>query len=152
VTTAAAQGRTRIGSYALCLDSDGRVLLCRIAHGYPAPGVWTLPGGGLDFGEHPDAGLMRELDEETGLVGRIDDLLVVHSHLVPAEQMAANPPLHSIGIIYRVSIVGSTEPRVEVNGSTDACGWFSPGEVRRLPVTSIVREALAAAGVLEEGA
>lgn len=29
--------------------------------------VWVLPGGGLDAGESPEAGAVRELKEETGL-------------------------------------------------------------------------------------
>ena len=33
------------------------------------PGAWTLPGGGLDFGEDPADGVLRELEEETGLTG-----------------------------------------------------------------------------------
>ncbi|HEX6656334.1 MAG TPA: NUDIX domain-containing protein [Candidatus Limnocylindria bacterium] len=46
---------TRVAAYALCVE-DGRILLCRIAPGYwSGVGAWTLPGGGLDFGESPRA-------------------------------------------------------------------------------------------------
>ena len=31
------------------------------------PGYWVLPGGGLDYGETPDAGIRRELFEESGI-------------------------------------------------------------------------------------
>ena len=44
----------------------------------------TLPGGGIDFGEHPEAGAIRELREETGLAGRIEELLAVDSMFRPA--------------------------------------------------------------------
>ena len=40
------------------------------------PGMWTLPGGGLDHGEDPRAGVRREVYEETGLTvtpGRLLD-------------------------------------------------------------------------------
>lgn len=59
---------------ALLLDRAGRVLL----HAFADPGVhrpgatptdaptWFPPGGGLDAGEPPAAGLDRELREETG--------------------------------------------------------------------------------------
>lgn len=33
--------------------------------------VWVLPGGGLDEGESPEEGVMREVEEETGLQVRI---------------------------------------------------------------------------------
>ena len=66
--------RTRLAAYAWC-EAEDAVLLCRIAPGYPDPGAWTLPGGGLDFGEDPADGVLRELREETGLGGQIDGLL-----------------------------------------------------------------------------
>ena len=37
-------------------------------------GCWELPGGGLDLGESPQRGVMREIHEEMGLkVSKIDD-------------------------------------------------------------------------------
>jgi len=33
--------------------------------------VWVLPGGGLDAGERPDQGVIREVEEETGLQVRV---------------------------------------------------------------------------------
>ena len=32
----------------------------------PRSELWTLPGGGIDFGEHPDDAVVREVYEETG--------------------------------------------------------------------------------------
>ena len=62
-------GETKVGAYAFCVRSDGAVLLARIAPCFPDAGSWTLPGGGVEFGEHPDAAVLRELGEETGLTG-----------------------------------------------------------------------------------
>lgn len=31
------------------------------------PGVWEMPGGGIDFGEEPEDAVVREVKEETGL-------------------------------------------------------------------------------------
>jgi 8-oxo-dGTP diphosphatase len=45
---------------------DGRVLLgYRLSrHGH---GVWSFPGGHVEFGEHPEQAVIREIFEETGL-------------------------------------------------------------------------------------
>jgi ADP-ribose pyrophosphatase YjhB (NUDIX family) len=53
------------GAQAL-VERDGRVLLGRRAHD-PSAGLWDIPGGFLEEGEHPLDGLRRELLEETGL-------------------------------------------------------------------------------------
>ena len=51
---------------AVLVDERGRVLLARRAV-EPELGKWDLPGGFLEEGEEPLAGLRRELREETGL-------------------------------------------------------------------------------------
>jgi ADP-ribose pyrophosphatase YjhB (NUDIX family) len=56
------------------LDDTGRVLLARRAF-EPDAGLWDIPGGFLEEGEEPLAGLRRELLEETGLSIEVGDFL-----------------------------------------------------------------------------
>ena len=75
------RGRTRVGAYALCVDEQDRILLARLSAVEVDVGAWTLPGGGINFGEHPDTAVIRELEEETGLVGEIERFAGVFSHV-----------------------------------------------------------------------
>ena len=130
----------RIGAYAVVADVDGRLLSCRIAPGYPWAGTWSLPGGGVEWGEHPDAAVIRELAEETGLSGRISHLIGIDSHVI--ERPVSRPgPAHIVAILYRVvDITG--ELRVERGGSTDACAWLSVAELADLPHVPLIQRAL----------
>ena len=130
---------TRVAAYALCMDPDNRLLLVRVAPGYPAGGMWTLPGGGLTFGEKPADAVLRELTEETGLTGRVDSLAFVDSqtHGPMVEAGRAYGPWHGVRITYRVEITGG-DLRDEIDESTDAAAWFPLDEVRHLPIVDLV--------------
>jgi 8-oxo-dGTP diphosphatase len=50
------------------VDADGRVLLAQRPEGKPMAGLWEFPGGKVETGERPEQTLIRELEEELGIV------------------------------------------------------------------------------------
>ena len=66
--------RFRIGVFAI-VEREGRYLL---AHRSDIP-WWNLPGGGLEYGETVEEGLLREVREEVGAVVEIVRLVGVYS-------------------------------------------------------------------------
>jgi len=50
------------------VDADGRVLLGQRPEGKQLAGMWEFPGGKVDPGETPEGALIRELQEELGIV------------------------------------------------------------------------------------
>ena len=124
----------RIAAYALCLDA-GRLLLARIAPGYSDPGSWTLPGGGLEFGETPEVGVLRELEEETGLRGETAALLAVDSEVF-GPRPGRESYLQSLRIVYRVRVTGG-DIRNERDGSSDECAWVPLEDIAGLRLVNL---------------
>jgi ADP-ribose pyrophosphatase YjhB (NUDIX family) len=140
----------RFGAYAVATDPAGRVLLTRIAPGYPGAGRWHLPGGGTDHGEAPEDALARELVEETSQRGRITGLLGVSHRHDPAAMGPEGVPIdwHVVRVLFRVQVDLPTVPVVTeaAGGSTEAAGWFTPAEVGTLGLTEVARSAVRRAG------
>jgi len=76
---------------------DGRVLFARRGH-EPAMGTWSIPGGRVEAGETTAGAAVRELHEETGLIGTVQRALgtvrlpgpeglpyLIHDYLLAAE-------------------------------------------------------------------
>jgi ADP-ribose pyrophosphatase YjhB (NUDIX family) len=135
----------RFAAYALVTDPDGRILLTRVADGYPGGGRWHLPGGGTDYGEQPGVALLRELAEETGQHGRLVELLGVASHRDAASLGPEGYPIdwHGVRAFYRVAVERASDPTVhDVGGSTAEARWFSRTEVEALELTEVTEEVL----------
>src|ERR1044071_9636006 len=111
---------TKLGAYAFCVRGDEAVLLARMAPDAPDAGLWTLPGGGVEFGEHPDDAVLRELREETGLVGERGQVVAVSSRTYERPPSHPRTPFQHLGLIYVVRVEGG-ELVLEVGGSTDLC-------------------------------
>jgi len=123
----------RLAAYALIVK-EGKILLCRLTNLTGSEGMWTLPGGKVEFGEHPDSTVVREVFEETGLKVSLPEVLTVNSELFHF----TDARMHAIRLIYRVRVDGGTLT-YEKGGTTDVCEWFTPEEVRKLPLVSLAK-------------
>ena len=135
----------RVGAYAIVQDERGVLL----AHWQDrSHGGWTLPGGGMEPGEHPEATVVREVREETGYDVRVDEIIGVGSVLIAGSARLSGPgrDLQGLRIVYRCTIIGG-ELSVERDGSTDDVGWFALDEIARLDRVALIDEGLAFAGI-----
>lgn len=134
----------RVGAYAVCVR-DGVVLLARLI-GADAP-LWTLPGGGLDHGEDPRDGAVREVEEETGYRVELRQLLTVESFRWMLDRGEGPVDHQAICILYTADVVGG-ELRNEVGGSTDVAAWVPIADVAGLDRNGLVDLGLTVAGYL----
>ena len=122
VFTAPSRREQRVAAYGLAAEGD-EVLLTRLSRGVHR-GMWTLPGGGLTFGERPADAVIRETREETGLDVRVAELLDVDAERLEFERNGQRIEGHPIRILYRLEILGGDLGVLELGGSTDRAAWW----------------------------
>ena len=129
----------RAAAYVVCRDEVQRLLLTRfVSPGHPHSGMWTMPGGGIDWGESAEAAAHRELAEETGLTATLGPVVGVYSRWFTREESAAGEAGHVIGIVFdAVEVSGELRTTFEA-GTTDAVRWFDLKEVKTLPHVELV--------------
>lgn len=95
-------------------EQDGRVLLTRRSIN-PGRGLWTFPGGFVDFGETVTDAAVRETLEETGLTVSLTGLLNVYSY-----------PGSPVIIVYTAQVTGGVLTPCAEN---DRLEWLTPAEI-----------------------
>jgi ADP-ribose pyrophosphatase YjhB (NUDIX family) len=123
----------------MCRDRSGRVLLARGAPSCNLPGLWQLPGGGLDHGEDPADAVVREFAEETGLAVAVVGLRAVVSDVLRLPHRGLDE--HTDRIIYDVEVRGGAL-RDEPDGTTDAVVWTPRTELAGLALVPFTAELL----------
>tara|TARA_B100000767_G_scaffold196200_1_gene183206 strand:- start:2564 stop:3004 length:441 start_codon:yes stop_codon:yes gene_type:complete len=82
----------------------------------PMQGAWAFPGGFVDQGEDPHDAALRELQEETGLVGTKAKLLMVMG------DPDRDPRKHIVSIVYEVDVPEDQVPQAG-DDAQDARFW-----------------------------
>lgn len=91
---------------------DGRFLAIRRADN----GTWELPGGVLELSESPEAGVIREVLEETGIQVEVDELTGVYK----------NTTRGIVALVFRCKPAGGAE---QTSAESTAVEWLTPEEI-----------------------
>lgn len=116
---------------ALAIKAGKVLLIKRVAS--PFKDYWDIPGGFLKPGEHPDDGLVREFEEETGLLIKPIKILGIFM-----DQYGAGGD-ETLNIHYVAKIVGGTE---RAGSDAEKLKWFNLQKLPRKIAFKNGREAL----------
>lgn len=125
---------------------EGRVLLVRRANP-PDQGRWGYPGGRIEPGERLLDAAVRELEEETGLIGEAVDIFTAVDVIDRDEAGALRFHYVLVAVLCRW-VAGTPRP------GDDALevGWFTPDEIAEagaaasFAVDRVARQAIRLAG------
>jgi 8-oxo-dGTP diphosphatase len=129
----------RIAAYAVINDDSQRVLLVRASEQSATPGIWSLPGGAVMHGEHPQETVVRETAAESGLSVAVSGLRDVLADMrsLPHRRLT----IHTDRVIYSARVRGGGL-RERVGQPTDLVRWLSPQEAAELPLRPFTAVAL----------
>lgn len=89
----------RPSAYGIVIKND-ELLLLKQTNGY------DLPGGGVELGEVPEAAVLREITEETGVKAKNPKLIAVHSTFYKPHLITPEAYVQSLMIYYTCEYVG----------------------------------------------
>src|SRR3974390_1247646 len=87
-----------VGVGGVVIERDQVLLIRRGTE--PLLGQWSIPGGTLELGESLQAGVARQLLEETGLEVRVLDLIEVFDRIFPSTENGGRPRYHYVILDY----------------------------------------------------
>jgi 8-oxo-dGTP diphosphatase len=132
--------RPRVGVGAVVVSEAGQVLLVK-RQNEPLAGQWSLPGGMLELGETLEAGVAREILEETGLHVEVGPLVEVFDRILLDDQGGVRHHLVLVDYVCRVRggvLLAATD--------VDAAIWADPAALAPYRLTekaqAVIRNAL----------
>lgn len=117
----------------------GRVLLVRRGQ-EPNKGLWSLPGGSIEFGETARDAVIREVREETSLDVEPTAVAAVQDIVFPNKD---NPLFHYVVIVFQARVVGGT--LAAASDAAETC-WVPLKDIDRLPTTEGLADIIRSAG------
>ncbi len=130
----------RAAAYVVAVDSQQRILLTQFSKaGHPRSGAWTLPGGGMEWGEQAHETALRELEEETGLSADIGTLLGAQSEWFDERTSQRGQRGLALRLIFEaINCAGELKTDFRDDDTTVGAAWFSIDAVQKLDRVEVV--------------
>lgn len=115
-----------VGVGAIIINDEGKILLIKrkdtIDKNRTTIGMWSAPGGEVEFGEKAEDAAVREIKEELGV-----DIEIVKP-IGFSDQILKKSGLHW-HLIYFLCKIKNGSPRIMESENFEKIEWFSPKEI-----------------------
>ncbi|MNY11350.1 hypothetical protein D3C86_1443740 [compost metagenome] len=85
--------------------------------------MWDIPGGYLEDGEHPEAGALREVLEETGLKVRLTAFVGIYMDTYGANGVS------TLNVFYEAEVAGELPEPLTAKDDVSELAWFDPDDL-----------------------
>jgi|TARA_B000000565_G_scaffold151776_1_gene114788 ADP-ribose pyrophosphatase YjhB (NUDIX family) len=109
----------RVVAKVILVNSNHEIAMAKVKRGF-FTGHWTLPGGFVDYAEHPVEGAVREVKEELGLKVNIDPNDIVQI----AERIFTSEGIQFLSFTYKCKVDGEVAFNPKADEIEEA-RWFS---------------------------
>ncbi|MAS23574.1 MAG: hypothetical protein CMA44_05205 [Euryarchaeota archaeon] len=109
----------RVVAKVILINSQNEIAMAKVKRGFFS-GHWTLPGGFVDYAEHPVEGAVREVKEELGVSVEIDQKDIVQI----AERIFTSEGIQFLSFTYKCYIEGEVQFNPKADEIEEA-RWFS---------------------------
>jgi len=109
----------RVVAKVILVNSNHEIAMAKVKRGF-FTGHWTLPGGFVDYAEHPVEGAVREVKEELGLKVNIDPNDIVQI----AERIFTSEGIQFLSFTYKCKVDGEVTFNPKADEIEEA-RWFS---------------------------
>lgn len=129
------KSQQRVAVYGLIFDLNKNFLILKRASTDSRPGVWELPGGGLEPNESPQDAVRREVKEETGL-----DCIVLYPITTLTGSSSKNPLMQVTRIAFLCKLENKDQ-HVLLSAEHSDSSWVSHINERG-PLSDLLTETL----------
>ena len=109
----------RVVAKVILVNLNHEIAMAKVKRGF-FTGHWTLPGGFVDYAEHPVEGAVREVKEELGLKVNIDPNDIIQI----AERIFTSEGIQFLSFTYKCKVDGEVAFNPKADEIEDA-RWFS---------------------------
>ena len=138
----------RVVSKVVIQNNNQMILMAKASRGF-FTGCWTLPGGFVDYGEHPRTGAVREALEELGIIIQISDkqgesgeVIDGDDGVIIQQNIFTSEGINWLSFTYNCNLDIPIEKIKPKKGEIEEARWFTKEDALKNAVSMFDRDAI----------